>query len=169
MRRPSTCSSSETSSENSTGLDSRDRDRQFKGDMSEWGRTDVPVGFGESSSKTSLSSGLSPRCTRPAKRGWVPEETQRSLAYNSSIYASPCNTNSRWVGDDLPNRVAYQHPSALVGMARKVQDVILHNELVFEKRIVQQEILLKRRAYVSWRQYHQQREIKSMLLEKCTK
>ena len=139
-------------------------------DISEWGRTTVPEFYafkGKPDSKDSLSSGLTPRERCPAKREWTSEEAYRSLAYRSLAYgATTVLPGGSYTGDDLPTRVAYEHLRALAGMAGKVQDAILHNKLVFEKRIIHQEQAECRKALLTWHQLLIRRQTKQNILAK---
>ena len=142
-------------------------------DISEWGRTAVPEFYafkGKPDSKDSLSSGLTPRERFPAKREWASEEAYRSLAHRSLAYgAAAAIPGGSYNGDDLPTRVAYEHLRALAGMAGKVQDAILHNKLVFEKRIIHQEQAECRNALLTWHHVLIKRQTKQNILARAVR
>lgn len=144
-----------------------DHDREFIGDLSEWGKTDNPEIYDldqSSTNKNSLSSGISPREIQPAKREWNTEEAYRSLAFTSAAYGSLADNAFR---GDLETRVTYQQLKALAGMAGKVQDVILHNKAIFERRIIESESTLQRTVLVSWKAIIHDRKNKKQLLQRA--
>ncbi|KAF6253208.1 hypothetical protein COO60DRAFT_1669441 [Scenedesmus sp. NREL 46B-D3] len=136
---------------------------QFEGDLSEWGRTALEDFYDEddqsiSSSHPTMSSGISPRDTRPRARPFDLEAARETLAYNAGMFSRAqllrrdgTAPAALGIADDLPDRMAYQQLNILAGMAGKVQDAILHNKRIFEQRMLQQDRSLLRKVLGGWR------------------
>lgn len=143
--------------------------KTFIGDVSARGRrrqSELYTHNTPSSNQDTLSSGLEPRDTRPCKRPWIPEEAHRSLIYNSALYGSMVRASKDIpIRDDLGTRLVYEHLNSLAGMAGKVQNVILHNKQVFERRILHQDQRLTLKAYRVWETYVLQRQSKKHRLK----
>eukprot|EP00210_Caulerpa_lentillifera_P000653 g630.t1 len=145
-----------------------DKKRDFIEDLSNWGKIDNPEIYDHdrsSANRESLSSGIEPRDTHPARREWNEEDAFRSLAFTSVAYGSPTDKAFR---GDLQTRVAYQQLSVLAGMAGKVQDVILHNKALFEKQIVMSEAAVQRNTFFGWKAILREQINKRKLLQRAT-
>ncbi|GMH34174.1 hypothetical protein BSKO_02008 [Bryopsis sp. KO-2023] len=152
-------------------------DREYVDDLSEWGKSEIPDFYDSerATSTNTMSSGLSPRDSKPAALEWDPENARRTLAYNAGLYgaAQTMRRQGQVAGgplaltEDLPSRLAYQHLNALAGMAGKVQDAILHNKKIFEQRLLLADMALKQRGLDAWRTYRNNRKTKEQVLQRA--
>eukprot|EP00951_Prasinocladus_malaysianus_P048090 scaffold654505_cov47-Prasinocladus_malaysianus.AAC.1 len=89
----------------------------------------------------SLSSGLSPRESRPRPKDFDTHDATSTFAWAGEKYALAQVMRREGVApmaygvvEDMPTRMAYEQLNALAGMAGKVQSVIEHNRRIFERR-----------------------------------
>lgn len=153
-----------------------DAHREFSDDISEWGKCDKPDFYDsdKAPSTQTMTSGLSPREGKPAKMDWDPEVARRTLAYNAGLYGAAqtmrrqgqIGTGAGVMSDDLPSRLAYQHLSALAGMAGKVQDAILHNKKIFEQRLLMGEQAIKQRGFDAWKAHIQKKNCRKQIIQR---
>lgn len=150
--------------------------RQFSDDISEWGKSEKPDFYDsdKAPSTQTMTSGLSPREGKPATMNWDPEVARRTLAYNAGLYGAAqtmrrqgqIGSGAATLSDDLPSRLAYQHLSALAGMAGKVQDAILHNKKIFEQRLLMGEQAIKQRGFDAWKAHIGKKKSKKQILQR---
>lgn len=101
----------------------------FDGDVSSWGRLQAGDSYWEGDGLTtggSLSSGLSPRESRPRQQEWDHAEAMQRLAAQSEAYGRAMRQQLRGRGpvsatDELQARLAAQQLASLAGMSRKVR------------------------------------------------
>jgi len=124
-------------------------------DVSLWGHDRDPS---ERGSLHSMSSGLSPRASRPRERGFDVGAATRTLRWAGEKYTQAqmmrregTAPEAYGVMEDMPTRMAYQQLNVLAGMAGKVQNVIEHNRKIFERRVVAADRAELSRAFKAWR------------------
>ncbi|GAB4817202.1 hypothetical protein N2152v2_004248 [Parachlorella kessleri] len=136
-----------------------DAGRSFDGDLSCWGKTHMEDSYYEDGlTSGSLSSGLSPRESRPRHREWDPAEAMQALAQGADIYGKASRQRSHGQGsgplsaaDALPAKLAAQQLSSLAGMSAKVQAAIMHSQRVFERQALAVEQAVLQRAFYAWK------------------
>ncbi|DBA91048.1 TPA: hypothetical protein ACH3X2_004154 [Trebouxia sp. C0005] len=159
-----------------SGTQSQLKVTEFDEDVSNWGRQVMEDQDYEDDemSHASLSSGLSPRESRPRVRPWDLAEGYKSLAYHSALYSraqamrkngeSPANMG---IADDLPMRLAAEQLHALAGMSQKVQEAIVHSQKAFEHQHLLAGRALLRKVVKGWLGVKRRHVNKRQVLERA--
>ncbi|KAL3152452.1 hypothetical protein ABBQ32_001497 [Trebouxia sp. C0010 RCD-2024] len=159
-----------------SGTQSHFKVAEFEEDVSTWGRQVMEDQDYEDDelSHASLSSGLSPRESRPRTRPWDLAEGYQSLAYHSGLYSraqamrkngqSPANMG---MADDLPMRLAAEQLHALAGMSQKVQEAIVHSQKTFEHQHLLAGRALLRKVVKGWQGIKQRHVNKQQVLQRA--